>query len=356
MLLHLSAEAGQVLYCPVCNRELLPAYWTDDGLDVAYLYDLEPDDGQAGLLICGDFNCEYEEPVTFATTYKADAVVLSLEETMMAFGGHLDYRITALNALQVAEELEQAFVATGRAQLQSAAEYFRMLAETHQDLVERWLAEAAQGYSVSLEVDDETIEGQVLTTSEDEFVLQLADGQVRVMKKNEVYGPRILYPRKAQKPRKPFSDSRIFLMIGELRIVVNGIHLKYEATNDFGLHMGGTKDPDVAASLGFSEVVPGYWRGVFQAEEIERYYVERTWVKIGAYWLMMRGRSHDDYVWVSTEDPEAARALDMEPAYAMEATEFGGRDGDLVGYRGTFPAALIEATRSEEEVEPLPKW
>jgi hypothetical protein len=352
MRLHMSEDTGDALSCPTCDRELWPAYWTEDRLKVGYWVEFAPPDGQEGLLVCGNFECTYEEPVTFVQS-PADAVTWNYEWTYMEFYDQSWLGFPQAWLLEHIEYLEHLQAQTGQPKLQCGLALCRQEFEERGQEIERWLVEAAKGYPVTFHAAEETLKGQILGSHDELLILQTPEGEVQVVPKNLVWQLRIEYPRKERKPAKrPSRDGQLRFPLSDPRyMVVDGYHLRYgEPTEMGGFYRGRCWDPVVAAALKLREEQPGYWEGAFRAEEIERFYSRNDYVKIKGYWLQELSRNKEPrLVSVRTEDPEVAEALDMEPQYAREANEFGGWDGDVFAYRGYFSIDEIEETRWAEE-------
>ncbi|HLO04717.1 MAG TPA: hypothetical protein VK191_16550 [Symbiobacteriaceae bacterium] len=357
MLLHIADETGEVLYCPKCDRELWPAYWTGEGLKVGFESDFEPEDGQAGLLVCGDLNCTHEEPITFVQG-QDDAVIWNYEDTYMQFDDNDVLHCPQTWIQEVIDQVERVFARTGRAKLRSALALYREQLAERQQKIERWLARAANGYPVRFQAEEEELCGQILGSHAEVVVLQMPDGQVRMVPKNLIWREMIDYPCKERRSRKGrFEDELIGFSCGDRRhFVVGGHHLRYGGRTEFGgFYKGRCWDPVLAAELQLREVEPGYWEGAFQAEEIERFYHRRDYVKIRGYWLEEVSREEEHrVVWARTKDLAVATELDMEPLYARNGDEFGSWDGDILCYDEYFSIDEIEESRWEEELQPLP--
>jgi hypothetical protein len=355
MLLYIAEEIGEVLFCPQCNRELWPAYWNEERLEIGYWSDFEPADGQAGLLVCGNLTCTYEEPVTFVES-PTDAVVWSEEGTYMVSAEEQRWDWPQTWLLEYIAEIEHLLAQTGRAKLRTALGLCHQELEERQQSVGRWLAEAEKGYPVTFKAEAEELQGQILSSNSEELILQTPDGQVRVVDRDVVWQEQIVYPRKAGKER-PQREDWVGFPMGDFRfMVVGGYHLRYgEPTEMGGYYRGSCRDPVAAAALRLREKVPGYWEGAFQADEIERYYERHDYVKIRGYWVeeVSRNDKHR-LVWIRTMDPDVAQALDMEPLYAREDGEFGWWDGDVIAYDEYFSLDEIEGSRWEEDVKVLP--
>lgn len=352
MRLCLTNKGMNVLSCPLCDRELIPAYMTEEGLEVGYWYDFDPPEGTAGLLVCGDFRCEYEEDVIF-TKEAVDAVPLCLSDTLTAFEDANWTMGPVADAREMAQELREAYKATGRAKLRQAVEYYEQAYEEHQEHIEKWLVEAADRYPVNFRFEEEEIEGMVTGHDAETFAIRTEDGRELTFRKDAIFWERIIYPRKEHKPGR--NPGMFIVCRNHLRIVVQGYHLEYQHENELGLHVGGSRDPAIAAALNLQQKYPNYWEGLFHTEEIERHYLLRAMVKIQGHWLKEIGRDSDEnWVCVSTEDPDVAQALDLHPHYAMDCNEFGCRDGEIVHYSDAFPVAEIEEIAWYEQIMPLP--
>jgi hypothetical protein len=355
MLLYISEETGGVLYCPQCNRELWPAYWTEDQLEIAYWSNFAPPDGQAGLLVCGNITCTHEEPVTFVHS-PTDAVVWNQEDTYMFSSEDQRYRWPQTWLSEYIAEIESLLAQTGQAKLLTALEWYREELAERLEKIDRWLAEAEKGYSVTFHAEEEELKGQILASNSEELILQTPDGQVRTVARTVVWQEHIVYPRKPRKQRLQRDEWVGFLLSDCRFMVVGGYHLWYgEPTDMGGYYRARCWDPVAAAALRLRETVPGYWEGAFQADEIERYYERHDYVKIRGYWVeeVSRNDKHR-LVWVRTKEPDVGQALEMEPYYAMEGGEFGCWDGEVMAYDKHVSVDEIEESRWEEDVKPLP--
>lgn len=352
--LFLSDTGWNTLSCPKCDRELVPAYETEDGLEVAYWRDFDPGETQTGLLVCGEFNCDYEEPVIFSQD-RADSVVISLEETLNLFELENTTWISAREAQDLAEQMEEVLEATGRGKLKCGSEYYRQIADDRLERIEAWLAAAGTQHKVSVTTEEGEQEGRLRSGDGEAVLLEKADGQLLSIAKLDIVQERILYPRKPRPPRKRQSKG-FYLVKGSHYFVVEGYHLYYWQREDDGRYSGLTDDPAVAAALRLPKFSDQNYRGIFDKSEIERFYFRRHQVKIRGHWLEDRGRSSDEqYVSASTTDPAVGDELEMGPEYAMVYTDFGTQDGDVVAYSGSFPVSWIEDTSWYEEVQELPE-
>lgn len=357
MRLHIADDTGEVLFCPECERELWPAYWGDDGLEIAFWGGFEPPDGQAGLLLCANLDCTYEEPITFADS-PADAVLWNFEFTWLEYRSESWWQWPESWRLEQIEEVERLLARTGQAKVQATLELYRQELGEHRQAIERWLAEAAKGYPVKFHAEEEELTGRILGSRPEAFSLQTPEGEVRVVPKNLVWRLRIEYPRKPRKARKrPVEDKWVGFPIGDDRyIVVEGYHLRYGGGSELGdRYKGRCWDPEVAATLRLREVVPGYWEGAFTEQEIERFYHRHDYVRIRGHWVEEMSRIEDPpLVWARTKDPVIAEALEMGPQYSLEGGEFGSWDGEIFAYDENFSLDEIEAERWEEEPLTLP--
>ncbi len=356
VLLYISENGDHVVPCPICEREMLPAYYGEDGLDVGFWTDWDPGDVTEGLLVCGDLNCEHEERVTF-TKDRTDAVVISMDRTIDYFIEETCGTMPASAALSFADEVEEVFKATGRAKLHCAAEYYREIAESRLEQVDAWLAEAEDKYDVEFRTDMGEHKGRILSHSEDQFVLVAEDGSIRPFAKADICYEHIDYPRKPVTRR--INKKNNFVMVGHVCfIVVEGHHLHYLEGQEDGRFYATTQDPAVGEALRMKKMGACMYEGYFHRDEVERYYIKRNMAKIQGHWLRDHGPTCDhEYHEVETTDPEIAKDLDMPPFYELIWTDFGLREGDKVeGYRDYFPNAAIEETSWYEESQELPTY
>lgn len=359
LLLHVTPETGEVLFCPKCERELWPAYWHDGELEVGFFEDFDPPDGQQGLLVCGNFECDYEEPVTFVQR-SDDAVVWNQDDTHMQFSDQAWWLWPQAWLQQLIDWLKRRIAKTGLPKLHATLELVEDRFEEQGARVERFLAEAEKGYPVEFHAGKQELQGQILGSHDDVLVLQTPGGEIRVIPKQSVWQPHIRYPRKpagrSKRSQALLEDKWFGVTIGESRfLVVGGYHLQYGDATEFGLYRGRCWDPVVAAALNLKERAPGYWEGAFREEEIERFYCRHDYVKIEGYWLEEVGREEEPgIVWARTEDPAIAEALELLPQYKWESEEFGSWEGDVACYWDYFPLESIEESRWEEEVLELP--
>ncbi len=351
--IYLSDKGWNTLVCPVCERELIPAYECEEGLEVGYWHDFDPGTVRQGLLVCGDFNCEYQEPVTFAAE-RVDAVPFSLTQTLSLWEMEYGVWYTAQEARETAEELEQVYAETQRAKLRCAAQYFRQMADDRIERINEWIAAAGREYSVSFQSSAGEHQGRIQGHDEEAILLQAEDGQVVSVPKAEITEERILYPPK-RKPRERKGGGYFVMIENRCYAVVEGFHLRFGDRQEDGRYSATTTDPAAAKALQMERVSDDLWRGYFDKVEIQRYYYRHNQVKIKGHWLEQTGRvSGSQMVHVQTQDPEVAQALDMDPIYALVFHEFGTQEGDVSHYAGAFPLSAVEATSWYEEIRPLP--
>lgn len=358
MRLHIAEETGEVFYCPECEGELWPAYWSEEGLEVAYWGEFAPPDGEEGVLICANPTCTYEEPVTFVAN-PDDAVLWNQELTWIEFQSQIWWGWPPDWIAEEIEEIEALHAKTGQVKLLSLLDLHRSQLEENEERIERWLAEAmAKGYPVTFHAEEERLSGQILANEEEAFTLQTPEGEVRLIPKGIVWHLHIEYPRKPRKPlNRPTGEGWFAIPLSDDRfIVVEGHHLRYGDRSEMGdRHLGRCWDPEVAAALRLRQEAPGYWEGVFTEAEIERFYYRHDYVRIRGHWVEEISRVEKPaLVFVRTKDPTVAQLLQMEPEYAMEAGEFGGWDGEIFAYSQYFALDEIEAVRWEEEPMTLP--
>lgn len=358
MRLHITEEDGDTFWCPECKRELWPAYWSEEGLEVAFWGGFSPPDGQEGSLVCASPACTYEEPVTFVES-PDDAVLWNAEFTWMEFQSRTWWSWPQVWILDLIEETEALHAKTGQAKLLSFVELYRSQLEEQAELIERWLAEAtAKGHPVTFRAAEEELSGQIVASSEEAFTLQAPDGAVRLIPKEVVWHLHIEYPRKPSEPHyRPEGEEWVGFPLSDDRfLVVEGYHLRYGGASEMGdRYTGRCWDAAAAAALRLREMAPGYWKGVFTAEEIERFYQRHDYVRIRGYWVEELSRiEKPPLVWARTKDPAIAEALAMSPEYTWEGDEFGVWDGEIFAYSQNFDLSSIEEQRWEEEPLTLP--
>lgn len=362
MRLHVAGEQGEVFYCPKCEHETLwPAYQTEEGLLIGFWLDFEPPDGEAGLLVCVNADCTYEEPITFADS-PDDAVVWSWDNAWLEFSAYNWFSWPQTWIVELIEQTEALRAKTKQAKLQSLLDLYREQLPERQERIERWIAEATtNAFPVSFQAEEDALKGEILEGQGSAITFKLVDGEIRVIPKVLIWKEHIEYPRKPSRPhRRPpglKEGDWIGFPLGESRyMVVEGHHVAYgEPTETGGFYVGRCWDAAVAEALRLREVAPGYWEGVFRPDEVERFYLRRKYVKIRGHWVREISRNEKyGMIWARTMDPAVAEALEMHPMYTMEGGEFGGWDGEIFAYDENFFLHEVEESRWEEEVQELP--
>lgn len=355
--LFLTEEGHKSLSCPKCERELLPAFETEDGLEVAYWEGFDPGDLETGILVCGDFNCDYEEPVTFSQD-RDDSVVISISETVMLFTMENADWISIDHAEEIAGALEHNFKVSGWPKLKAAAEYYRQIIEERQERIEGFIQAAGTGHKVSVTTEDGEFTGRIASADHEKILLEQEDGQIASVPIRGITREMIFYPRKPKLRRsKKGPENALIPCENNQFFVVEGFHLYYGYREEDGRFTGSTRDPVAAAALGLVQVNDAqYWQGFFTDSEVERFYMRHNFAKVQGCWVEQVGRTMDGkYAYIRTEDPEIAEKLELDPVYAMVYVEYGTQDGEVVGYTGLVPLEEVEETRWEEEVN-LPEY
>lgn len=351
--IYLTDKGWNTLVCPVCERELIPAFEGPEGLEVAYWYDFKPGDIRIGFLVCGDFNCDYQEPILFARE-RTDAVPVSLGQTLTLFEMESGVWMTAAEAAEMAGEIERVYQCTGRGKLRCAAQYFRQIAEDRLERINEWVKAAGTEHLVSFHAVSGEHQGRLHGVQAESILLQAGDGQVISIRKADISQERILYPPK-RRPRGRHDTLTVVMLENHFYIVVEGFHLRYGERQDDGRYSATTNDPAAARALAMLQVSEDLWRGLFDQDEVQRFYYRHNQVRIRGHWLENMGKTHSGHaVQVQTTDPDVARTLELEPVYALVFHEFGTQDGDIVGYSGAFPISAIEASSWYEEVKSWP--
>jgi len=354
-VLHLAwTETGtKVLTCPLCERELLPAYEAEGGLVVAYSDDFAAGEGENGFLVCGDFDCSYEEPVQF-TARLDDAVVISLSETLSHFELEHGCWCSAEEALQVAEELRAAFVKTGKAKLLPASDYYLEIADRRLARLERWVEAAGVEHWVTFSTEAGEYEGRIKSATDGEILVEARGGEIVRISKMEICEERIQYPRRTVGP--PYERGRRFrFCFPEYFMVVEGTPLLYSDYGIDGRIAASTTDPEIAQAMGLVQMADDYYRGYFTPNEIERTYARHEQVLVKGRWVRKTGVSPDDQIFlVQSEDPRTAELLHLSPVFERVFMEFGSIEGDVLHYQGAVPVDAVEATSFHDEDGPLP--
>lgn len=350
--LFLSEEGHQSLSCPKCERELLPAYETEDGLEVAYWEGFDPGDVETGILVCGNFSCDHEEPVIFATD-RDDSVVISVSETVNRFTMENADWISIDHAEEIAQALEHNFGVSGWLKLKAAAEYYRQIIEERQERIEGFIQAAGNGHKVSVTTEDTEYTGRIHSAESEDILLEQEDGEMASIPIRLITREMIFYPRKPRPRRENKEPTNAFVLCQNHQFfVVDGFHLMYGQREDDGRILGSTTDPVAAAALRLVQVNDAlYFKGYFIDSEVQRFYWQRNYAKVKGHWVEDNGRTTDDkYAYIRTEDPAIAEELELDPVYAMVWAEYGTQDGDVVAYSGMVPAEEVEETRWVEEI------
>jgi len=346
-------NANKVLTCPLCDRELLPAYEMEGSLVVAYSGDFAPNEGQYGLLVCGDFDCNYQEPIQF-TRELDDAVVISLSETLSGFELEHGCWCSAEEALHVGDELRSGYIATGRSKLLPASAYYLEIAQRRLARLERWIEAAGTEHWVTFSTGAGEYEGRINTVFPNEILIEARGGALITINKMEVYEERIQYTRRTVGP--PYERGRRFrFCFPEYYMVVEGSPLIYRDQGIDGRIAASTTDPAVARSMGLVQMTEEYFCGYFMPNEIERTFARHEQVLVKGRWVRKVGISPDRHIFlVQSDDPETAELLHLSPIYETVFLEFGSLEGDVIYYQGAVPVNVVEATSFHDEDGPLP--
>jgi len=354
-VLHLAwtEHATKVLCCPLCERELLPAYEAEGRLVVAYSDEFTVAEGENGLLVCGDFDCNYEEPVQF-TMHLDDAVVISLCETLSEFEMEHGCWCSADEALQVAGELRVAFVETRKAKLLPASEYYEEAYKERLARLERWIEAAGTEHWVTFATDAGEYEGRITRATEGEIQIEARGGELITIRTMSIYDERIEYPRRTLGP--PYERGRRFrFCFPEYYMVVEGRSLIFRDQGVDGRIVATTRNAEDGLLLGLVPVADEYYRGYFAPDEIERTYARHEQVLVKGHWVRKIGISPDEEVFlVKSNDPSIAELLHLSPVFACVFMEFGSLEGDVLYYQGAVPVDAVEATSFFDEDGPLP--
>lgn len=338
--LFLSEKGSNVITCPLCERELIPAYRGPEGLEVGYWHDFDPGEVRTGLMVCGDFNCEYEEPAEFATE-REDAVPVSLRQTLSQFEEENNSLMPIAVARDIAAQLERVYSNTRREKLRSAIEYYRMIIDDREERISSWIEAAGTELVVEFRCEEGDKKGRMRSYDEEHIVLELETGSQETIRRDDITWERIIYPSKPTRSRKD-GEGFFILCLNHQFVVVQGYHLEYSGPRGRNRFTAYVREQKAAEALHMERIGENVWQGIFSLDEVERCYWRRSRVKIQGHWFEELGGDGHGIIRVETKDPELAKLLDLEPSYALVYLEFGCSEGEVVSYGGYFPETAIE--------------
>lgn len=330
--------------CPRCGRELLVGYQEDGEVYIVYDEVLEPGEclaAEAWFLLCGNFECPYEEPVE-RVFRPAGALIYDLRTALWDFGEATGFFHSEPRVIR--ELLEYLQNCHGRSPSRKLAAHMAELQFQYEyALQERreWLAGLIPGQRVELTTAAGRVAGPLLAAGADAITVAGRDGAVLVpLERVQRFGA----GEAGAGPAPP-----VILSPDRERIVVRGHHLAVEEVDRFGRFHASTMAPHAGRDLQMEDLGELGYMGVFLPREVEARYELLHLVRVQGYWLEVMGATADEqFVAVCTWDPVAAAALSLGPRRG------DGLPGSaaVAGWQGLILRRRVEA----EEVHRLHIW
>lgn len=319
--------------CPLCGRELLAAYQEEGEMYILYedaLQEGEALGAEAWHLVCGNFECPYEEQVE-RVFRPAGALLYDLRTAIWDFGEATGFFHSEPRVLRELLEHMQACQAN-RPQRKLLAHVAELQFQYEYALKERrdWLARLPRGQQVEFTTAEGRVEGTLLGAEPDAILVGAGAGTVRVaLERIQFFSPRYPEPESpgALPPDHP-GFKHLVLVTDNERIVVRGHHLVVEEVDRFGRFHVSTRDPLAGVELPMKHLGHRY-AGVFLPRDVEERYEIHRMVQVRCHWLEVTGPTTDDQVLaVRSHDPVAAAALALRlyrsPRPGLAATGWHG--------------------------------
>lgn len=357
--------AGQVENptCPRCGRELLVAFVAEGDMEVLADYCLFGDEVQVAeswYLVCGNFNCLYEEEVEFVRE-PAGAVLFDMNEAASLFGEETGFgEMCPAGNRELVEELAELYADSGNRKLPSLIDDLQWQSDEHLRQLREWLVRVPAGRTIEIHLDGTRWEGYIVLYSDSHLLLRpkgASEALAFALEEISFFGPR--YFRDEPEPEAPEAGTEMAHMIvlsGRERCVVKGHHLHLDQVDRFGRHHCRTWDAAVGQALGMKHLGDTCYQGVFRRTEVQGRYDLRRIVRVAGHWVEWFGpTATGDALAVKTVDPEIARALDLKPWQAW-----------LPNADGTWPPSpfwygfvSLESVEAQEEhpvwLRPIPE-
>lgn len=314
--------------CPRCGRELLLAYTEGAEFEVITWYCLLGDEpAETWWLVCGNFNCDYEEQVELVKK-PAGATLYDVDTASHDFGAETGFdELSPTGQLEMKAWLQYIHAAIPNRKLPSLIDTLQWQYDQHVEQLQEWLPTVPAGRKIEFTHGGNHLAGYLVSFNDKEMVVRDADSDnVGTFPLEQVafFGPRYFRDEPEEKPADD-DGARHFIMIASMeRCVVRGHHLHLDSVDRFGRHHVRTWDEAVGLALGMKHLSGTCYEAIYRRDEVEGRYDLRRLVKVAGHWLEWMGRTdRDDITAVKTDDPAVARELGFRAERALWPNEDG---------------------------------
>jgi hypothetical protein len=339
--------------CPACGSDTLLAYSSEDEFEVITWYTLDEEDvadADSWFLVCGNFDCTWEEQVE-RTTAPMGAELFDLDDAHHCFDEYCGLIWRPPNEMrELVEYLEQHQQRSPNRKLACFLDEARWRYKEDMNEVRKQLDQAPTGARITFDLDGRSVEARFWASTEDGVMVVTKAGSEML-----VVNPEVVRSVSAwcdlddddEQPRlkKAMADaSRWVICTGHYdMVVVRGFPLRLSWVDRIGQYWAGTDDPVAAAALGLRQEGVHWWKGEFRRSQIEARYEEFEMIKVRGLWMQVRGLRQSDHAPnVHTEDPELAAQLGLRPIHAYDERDKPEAERTIMYWAGGITEDLIE--------------